>query len=112
MSDERPPENRIHLTLDLHADDIRHAIRALEGIAYDLAVWDSKGREDGEVTSGGYHSSHHLSVKVTDPEQTGDRYREQLQAWFEKRKAARQEARQEARQPRDRHDVPRRGRWL
>lgn len=79
MSDTpKPPERRLRLTLDLGADDLDEIHSALIMIANSI---DLDGREEREVTSGGWASGHHLKLVVTDPEMTGDRFRELLWEW-------------------------------
>ncbi len=87
MSDAPPPPHRrLRMKLDLEADDLDSLASALRTMANDF---DIDGVETVlDRTSGGYDSGYHLSV-ACNPEQTGDRFREQLAAWAAERRAAR-----------------------
>lgn len=86
MSVTDPPHRRLRLTLDLEADDLTSLTGALEALATNLLIADRESIPD--YASGGYHSG--FSYKLTcDPDQTGDRFRDQLAAWSEQRRAAR-----------------------
>ena len=74
MSDARV-QRRLRLTLDLGADDLGSLGDALRDIATDLEIED---RETRTTTSGGWSSGYHLELVVTDPEMTGDKYRQCL----------------------------------
>lgn len=92
MSDTPPgsaaPQRRLHLALNLDADDLDAVYHALRSIADDL---DHDGRETREWTSGGSDSGFHLTLAVTDPEMTAERYYEQLKAWSDARREARRD---------------------
>ena len=79
------PRRRLRLQLDLGADTLNDLYHALVSIADDL---DHNGVEERDQTTGGYTSGHHLTL-TCDPDQTGDQYREQLEAWSLARKATR-----------------------
>lgn len=79
-----PPRRRLRLVLELDADDLDEVVAALGNIACSLVG----GGEERQVTSGGWASGYHLTL-TSDPEQTGDRYREQLSAWSAARRAER-----------------------
>jgi hypothetical protein len=87
MSDEEvPPRRRLRLQLDLGADDIDSLAGELRSIAHDL---EYDGREERDTVSGGYGAGYSLKVTVTDLEQTGDRFREELEEWRQRRVAER-----------------------
>lgn len=80
-----PPERRLHLTLDLHADDMQGIYEALQRIADDV---DNEGREERDWTSGGRDSGFHLTLTVTDPDLTPAVYYERLKDWMRAKSAA------------------------
>lgn len=77
MADEAP-KRRLRMSLDLGSDDLPAMACELRSIAHDL---EYEGREERDTTSGGYSCGYHLTVSVTDPEMTGERFREELEAW-------------------------------
>ena len=85
MPDETIPHRRLRLHLDLQADSLDDLWHELRQIADDL---DREGREVRDVASGGYSSGYHLTL-TCDQYQTGDQYREQLEAWSAARKESR-----------------------
>ena len=86
------PKRRLHLELDLAADSIAEIGRVLANLETDIAVMDINGDETFEGISAGWGSSHTLRITLTDPDMTGDRYREELQAWSAEQRAARARA--------------------
>lgn len=86
MSEPTPPKRRLHLTLDLGADDLREAASTLWNIAEEM---ERDGREERRVTSGGWGSGYSLTMRVTDPEMDGDRFRDELKEWAAERRRQR-----------------------
>lgn len=80
-----PPKRRLHLTLDLGADDLDEVYHALRSIADDL---DREQREQRDWTSGGSGSGWHLTLEVTDPAMNAERFYEALKAWSDARREA------------------------
>ena len=78
-----PPHRRLRLQVDLEADDLDTLTGALREIALDLHIED---REQRVRVSGGYSAGYDLTL-TCDQEQTGDRFRQQLEAWTEERRA-------------------------
>lgn len=78
------------MTLRLDADDIDAIVDRLTALATDLHL-DKPREEYTAYVSAGWSSSYDLSIKVTDPTMTGDRYRNELTEWSdanrERRKA-------------------------
>ena len=83
-----PPERRLRLKLDLGADDLDELCGALRSIANELEIEDRETVTDR--TSGGYGSGYHLTLSC-DETMTGERFREELEAWRVARVAARRE---------------------
>lgn len=83
-----PPKRRLAIRLDLGADDLATAANTLRSIAIDLDCADS---EEVDRVSGGWSTGYHLTVTITDPEMTGDRFRELLEVWRQERVAERSE---------------------
>lgn len=79
------PKRRLQMRLDIQADSISELSDALRNIGIDLEI---EGREEREVTSGGWGSGYHYSL-TCDPDMDGDIYRAELQQWMEQRKEAR-----------------------
>lgn len=83
------PHRRLRLNLDLEADDLDSLTSAMRIMANDL---DVEGQEVVlDRTSGGYDSGYHLTV-TCNPEQTGDRFREQIATWAAARRQERRMA--------------------
>lgn len=80
--DPAPPRRRLHLTLNLEADDLDELTDSLDQIAIDLRM---DGREERHTTSGGYRSGYTLHL-TCNPNQTGDRFRTELAAWMKQRR--------------------------
>lgn len=77
---EHPPKRRLHLTVDLHADDWSALSDAFSDLRHAVFI-------DGSTncTSGGSDAGWH--VEVTDnPEMTPERYRTALNEWMEARR--------------------------
>lgn len=78
------PRRRLQLNLEVDADDLHHLAEALERIAMDLRI---KRRESiPSLVSGGFHSGYDLTLSC-NPDQTGDRYREQVDTYFKAKRA-------------------------
>ncbi len=67
------PKRRLHLKLDLWADDLLSLATALQNIATDLMI-EGQETTNGQAVSAGWSSSHTMRLSC-DPEMTGDRYR-------------------------------------
>jgi hypothetical protein len=77
----------LEIKLNLGADDVKELARALENIAYDI---ERDGREEREVTSGGWAAGWHYSL-TCNPDMTGDLYRDLLTLYVEQRRRKEQE---------------------
>lgn len=84
MASEPPPHRRLRLVLDLEADDLAELSAALTRIGNDL---EYEGREQREVTSGGYGSGWHLTL-TRDEFMDHDRFATEIAEWHDRRKAA------------------------
>lgn len=80
MSDTVAPKRYLEVTITLGADDHQAAIRAL-GNYVQMAEREYGGKLFGTV-SGGYDSGYSVVV-MEHPEQTHDRYVEQLTAYLD-----------------------------
>lgn len=88
MADQpAPPNRRLRLELDLSADDLDEMAGALRRLANDIDAGELD-EETHEITSGGYATGYHLKL-TCDPDQTGDRFREQLHEWSARRREVR-----------------------
>lgn len=81
---ERVPKRRLHLTLDLGADDLTELTSALHLLANDL---EYEGVEERTTTSGGSGSGYHLTL-TCDRLMTATKYRHDLAVWAEHRRLA------------------------
>lgn len=73
------PNRRLHLLLDLHADDLDEIRRVLEQIALDFIIEPRENIDN--LTSAGWASGHHLTLKC-DPAMDHDKYIAALDAWL------------------------------
>lgn len=76
-----PPTRRLRYTLAGHCDDLAGLQDVLRCIETDL----EDGQETCDISSS---QGFHLTVEITDPEQTPQRYNEQLRAWIDRQHAA------------------------
>ena len=87
-TDPAIPHRRLRLGLDLGADDLDELCGALRRIANDLEI---EAEEEHDQTSGGYADGYRLVLRC-NPDQTGDKFRGELEAWRQARVAERKAA--------------------
>lgn len=80
------PHRRLRLVMDLEADDVAVLVDELYNIAEKIR---DNGSEVQSSTSGGNQHGYHFDLTVTDEAMTPERYREELSAWVEARRASR-----------------------